>query len=45
MSAEKQRLEVGAMSGEAIQKMLTEQYKTPKPIVEKVHQLMVAVQN
>jgi len=33
------------MSGEAIQKMLTEQYKTPKPIVEKVHQLMVAVQN
>jgi tripartite-type tricarboxylate transporter receptor subunit TctC len=43
--AEKQRLEVGAMSGEAIQKMLTEQYRTPKRIVEKVHQLMVAGQN
>jgi tripartite-type tricarboxylate transporter receptor subunit TctC len=43
--AAKQRLEVGAMSGEAIQKMLTEQYRTPKPIVDKVHQLMVAEQN
>jgi len=43
--AEKQRLEVGAMSGEAIQKMLTDQYRTPKRIVEKVHQLMVAGQN
>jgi tripartite-type tricarboxylate transporter receptor subunit TctC len=43
--AAKQRLEVGAMSGEAIQKMLSEQYQTPKRIVDKVHQLMVAGQN
>jgi tripartite-type tricarboxylate transporter receptor subunit TctC len=42
--AEKQRLEVGAMSGEAIQKMLSEQYGTSKRIVDKVHQLMVAEQ-
>jgi tripartite-type tricarboxylate transporter receptor subunit TctC len=40
--AAKEKLEINVMSGEAIQKLLQEQYKTPQPIIDKVHQLMMA---
>ena len=39
--AAKEKLEINGMSGEAIQKLLTSQYKTPQPVVDKVHQLMM----
>lgn len=40
--AAKEKLEINTMSGAAIQKLLEEQYKTPQPIIDKVHQLMMA---
>ena len=39
--AKKEKLEINGMSGEAIQKLLASQYKTPQPVIDKVHQLMM----
>jgi tripartite-type tricarboxylate transporter receptor subunit TctC len=38
--ATKAKLEISTMSGEAITKLLTEQYKTPKPIIDKVRAIL-----
>ena len=40
--ARKMRVEINPMSGEAIQKLLAEQYRTPKPLVAKVRALLTA---
>jgi tripartite-type tricarboxylate transporter receptor subunit TctC len=39
--AAKEKLEINGMSGEAIQALLASQYKTPQPVVDRVHQLMM----
>jgi tripartite-type tricarboxylate transporter receptor subunit TctC len=43
--AKKAKLEISALSGEDIAKLLAKQYKTPKPIVAKVKSILVPEKN
>lgn len=40
--ADKMRLEISAMTGEEVQALIAELYKTPKPVVERVRSIMVS---
>jgi tripartite-type tricarboxylate transporter receptor subunit TctC len=40
--ADKMRLEISSMTGEEVQSLITELYKTPKPIIQRVRSIMVA---